>query len=275
MDTSPPEQPALSKAAGALGELRVMVEEALRDSNWTLTSHAETEAPALTLLVLSHVRGVEMLADADVHLLMPAAAVARSAYEAAVTTAWLLRPDDAPNRDWRWLSLLVDERRFWQQMCKEFKGRPDGAHAERLMREEEDRVDAILKAAEPQLLAAGMAAPQQVPGYEALLKDLGKRDRDYFMYRHICQLVHPKSKALSHIRSMVNHGHGDPDARYGFRTRPGDWALTIGVAASALWLCAETLAGRMNPSTAISAEADHAWRHITQAVQRLAALPPS
>lgn len=40
---------------------------------------------------------------------------------------------------------------------------------------------------------------------------------------------------------MVNHGHEDPDARYGYRTRPGDWALTIGVSAGALWMCAETL----------------------------------
>lgn len=62
-------------------------------------------------------------------------------------------------------------------------------------------IDAILKVAEAQIAAAGLAAPQQVPGYEALLKDLGKRDRDYFMYRHICQLVHPKAKALSHVTS--------------------------------------------------------------------------
>ncbi len=274
MDTSSREQKTLSEAAVALGQLRVMVEEALRDSDWTLTSHAETEAPALTMLVVSHARGVELLAGADVLLLMPAAAAARSAYEAAVTTAWLVQPDDAAHRDHRWLALLVDERRFWRQMGDEFKGRPDGADAERLMRVEHDRVDAIIKVAEPQLAAAGVAAPQQVPGYEALLKDLGKRDRDYFMYRQICQVVHPKAKALSHVRSMANHGHEDPDARYGYSTRPGDWALTIGVTAGALWLSAKTLASRMNPSMAISAEALAAWERITEAVQRLAALPP-
>jgi len=275
MATSPPELQELSNAAGALGALRWMVEEALRESDWTLASHAETETPALTMLVVSHARGVELLAEADVNLVMPAAAAARSAYEAAVLAAWLLRPDDAPNRDRRWLALLVDERRFWRHMGDEFKGRPDGMDAERLMGEEHDRVDAMLKVAEAQLIAAGLTAPQSVPGYEALLKDLGKRDGDYFMYRHLCQLVHPKAKALSHVRSMANHGHEDPDARYGFHTRPGDWAMTIGVTAGALWLCVETLAARMSPTMVISSEADSAWRRITEAVQRLAALPPS
>jgi hypothetical protein len=251
-----------------------MLVDALRESAWTVQSRAETEVPAVTMLVIAHAEAVELLAGASVHLLMPAAAAARSAYEAAVTAAWLLVPNDPAARDGRWLSLMVDERRFWENMANEFKRRPGAVDAERLMLEERARVDAIIKAAEPQLRAAGLHSPGPVPSFIRQLEELGRRDQDYFMYRQISQLVHPQSKALSHVRSMANHGQPDPNVGYGYRTRPGDWALTVGLAAHALMTCTETLAARMNPPTKVSVEGLAAWHEITETVQQLAGLPP-
>jgi hypothetical protein len=261
------EHQALQDATERLAKLCDLLTDAIQQSKWNLRCHAETETPALALLTLAHARSVALQARADLPLLFPAAAAARSAYEATVTSAWMVQPDHMAGRDERWLRFLADEKWYWEQMVAEFASLDTAAAG--LMAAEVKRVDDIIQDAKKPL---GLQVdPSRIPGIEAMLRDLGKRDKHYFMYRHTSQLVHPTGKALSHLRSMSAHGYRDSVGTYAYRTLPGEWSMVIGLAAEAVMFCGETLAGRLDPPARIDKEGLELWESLAKAVQALAA----
>jgi hypothetical protein len=263
-----PASELLGKALDGLSALREDFEQAITTEQWVSNSFADTEAPAFALLVLGNVNGVEVLGREDVAFAVAAAGPARAAWEAAITLAWLLQPEGIPEREKRWAGLLLAERDDWARMQKEFAARDGGSEAARMMAEEVQRIDAMLEVAAEQLKAVGIRQLKRIPDFKGRLESLGKT-KQYFMYIHASQLVHPGTRALEHVRSMTVHTSENLRPSYGYRTRAGQWALIIGLAGESVVLSAEWMARRLTSGARVSPDGIAAWQRFTAAVDAL------
>lgn len=209
------------------------VERVVEVAEWSSQSHGDTEALAFLQLAIADVAAVESLSS-DVRWVVPAAGAARSAYESAVTAAWMLEPLDLAERDRRWMAIFADEAAYWSRLVEAATERADPMAVVDALRAEVTRVDAIIREVQPQLDAVSAGAISRMPSIEQRLKDVGQ-ERHYATYRSSCQLVHPASRALAQVRDLTEaHDNEAPMATYGFRTRPRDWTPTLLLAAEAL-----------------------------------------
>ncbi len=187
---------------GTLRSLREHLEETLRSTAWQTKSHADIDALAFSILVTSETVAVELMADNDVGIAIAAGGPARAAWEAAVNAAWMVAPDSPAERDRRWLCLLQSERVFWAKIKADCQVIASGSTAIAAADAEVARLDSIIQAANPQLRAAGVGPPTELPDFRPRLMDLGK-ERQYFMWRQASQFIHPGNRALERVRSLT------------------------------------------------------------------------
>lgn len=236
----------LRDALNALGALHQEYQRLLTNTAWEIRSHADLEALALATLALSNVAAVEHLGRAAMGFVVPATAAARSAFEAVVTAAWMVGPDEVAERERHWITLFLEERSYWRAMVEQHRERqPEEVVA--LLRSEEERVGAFVDAVVPQLQAAGIPEPaRKMPKIEDRLVDVGKGSF-HAVYKTACQLVHPASEALALVRDVHDHAEGRPLAGFGFRAQARHWTSALLLAAEALGFGLETLARRVDP----------------------------
>jgi hypothetical protein len=86
-----------------------------------VTTQADEHAVGLVHTAYAHARGVHELSRIDVGLLLPAAAAARSSYEAAIKAAWLVKPTEPLERERRAAGYLAEEERFLRQISTDFQ----------------------------------------------------------------------------------------------------------------------------------------------------------
>jgi hypothetical protein len=110
-----------------------------------------------------------------VDFVIPATGAARSAFESVVTAAWMVAPDDAAERDRRWLALFVEERSYWKRMVEEAKERKDTAQVIADLEQEHARADQILAEVKPQFDAIGSPQPEKLPTMDLRLEAVQRR----------------------------------------------------------------------------------------------------
>jgi len=80
----------LRDSLALLADLRKEMEDLLPTVNWTTRCHADSEVLAFMQLVIGNVAAIEVLAKADVRLVVAGTAAAWAAYEEVVTAAWMV-----------------------------------------------------------------------------------------------------------------------------------------------------------------------------------------
>jgi len=238
----------LAETIDSLTQLRKKVEAVLAEAEWGMrASHADAEALAFMQLAIGNAAAVEVLAKADMRLVIAGTAAARAAYEEAVTCAWMLAPDDLAERDRRWMALYVEEHSFWKRAAEEAIKRGDPEATVDGLQKEANRVRAAIEEVRDQLEAVGAAAIVKLPNFDVRLEEVGQ-GRHYVTYKAACQLVHPATRALSQVRDpQLVHADESTVATYSYRTRPKDWTIAIALAAESLAFGLETLESRLPP----------------------------
>lgn len=264
----------LTDAASALGRLRSAVDREVAQGEWNSASHADAEALGFMMLAICDVASIELLAKTRLTLVVPATAAARSAYETAVTCAWILKPRGGHERERRWMALFLDERAYWSRMAEEAKARGDGQPVIDAMDDEVKRIQAIIDNVEPQLDKHGLPPMKRMPPVDQQLDEIGERG-NYVLYKTACQLVHPTTRGLSQVRDLVaTHTDTTSDATYAWRTKPRDWtsALLLGIHSMRLGLV--TLCNALQPPKALGQEIRHMHDDAVMAVQAMTLLGP-
>jgi hypothetical protein len=264
----------LAEPLDLLGQLRKLVEAALAGKRWDSFSHADTEALAFVHLANTDVAAIVTLGHETVDFVIPATGAARSAFESVVTAAWMVAPDEAAERDRRWLALFIEERSYWKRMVEEAKERNDTAPIIAGLEHEHARVDKILAEVKPQFDAIGSPQPEKVPTMDLRLEAVGLR-RQYVAYKTACQLVHPAIRALSLVRDLTDHAQGVDVASFSHRTRERDWIPAILLGAESMYFGLETLGKRLQPSRDLYSEAVAPFNAVVDTVRRLVEAQPA
>jgi hypothetical protein len=264
----------LAEPLDLLGQLRKLVEAALARQRWDSFSHADTEALAFVHLANTDVAAIVTLGHQTVDFVIPATGAARSAFESVVTAAWMVAPDDAAERDRRWLALFVEERSYWKRMVEEAKERKDTAQVIADLEQEHAGVDQILAEVKPQFDAIGSPQPEKLPTMDLRLEAVGQ-GKQYVAYKTACQLVHPAIRALSLVRDLGDHAQGVAVAAFSHRTRERDWIPAILLGAESMYFGLETLGKRLQPPRDLYSEAVAPFDAVVDTVRRLVEAQPA
>ncbi len=230
----------LRDSLALLADLRKEMEDLLPTVNWTTRCHADSEVLAFMQLVIGNVAAIEVLAKADVRLVVAGTAAARAAYEEVVTAAWMVWTDDLAERDRRWMALFVDEEKFWRTMVDEAVKRKDRDEFIKDLKKQGSRATAIIAQVQPQL--AGRV--EQMPSFDKRLEQVGQPH--YLVYKTACQFTHPATRSLALVRDLGDaHSNDVPVADYAYRTTEKDWTTAVLLGAESLWFGLEILATRM------------------------------
>jgi hypothetical protein len=240
---SQPSSP-LRDSLALLADLRKEMEDLLPAVNWASRCHADTEVLAFIQLVIGNVAAIEVLAKADVRLVVAGTAASRAPYEEVVTAAWMVWTDDLAERDRRWMALFVDEEKFWRTMVDEAVKRKDRDELIKDLQRQGTRATSIIAQVQPQLAVAGVGRVEQMPSFDKRLEQVGQPH--YVVYKTACQFTHPATRSLALVRDLGDaHSNDVPVADYGYRTTERDWTTAILLGAESLWFGLETLATRM------------------------------
>ena len=264
----------LAEPLDLLRQLRELVEATLAGKQWDSFSHADTEALAFMHLANTDVAAVVRLGHETVDFVIPATGAARSAFESVVTAGWMVAPDEAAERDRRWLALFVEERSYWKRMVEEAKERKDTAQIIADLEQEHSRVDQILAEVKPQFDAIGSPQPGKVPTMDLRLEAVGLK-RQYVAYKTACQLVHPAIRALSLVRDLGDHAQGVDVASFSHRTRERDWVPAILLGAESMYFGLETLGKRLQPSRDLYSEAVAPFNAVVDTVRHIVEAQPA
>jgi hypothetical protein len=214
------------------------------------------------------------LGHQTVDFVIPATGAARSAFESVVTAAWMVAPDEAAERDRRWLGLFVDERSYWKRMVEAARERKDTAEVIADLEREHARMDQILAEVKPQFDKIGSPQPEKVPPMDLRLEAVGLR-RQYVAYKTACQLVHPAIRALSLVRDLGDHAQGVDVASFSHRTRERDWVSAILLGAESMYFGLETLGKRLQPPRDLYSEAVAPFNAVVDTVRRIVEAQPA
>ncbi len=180
---------------------------------------AHVEALGLLLLLLRNVRAVCALAEQDVEYLPAAGATARTAFEAAATAVWLVRPEDDRERDTRWASRLRAEREDHVKIIRDLTALGCEAYAQ-YCRYREMVLGLLLDGA---VEDGVLTEVQRCPSVSDLLKSVCIGEL-YGIYVCLCQHVHPTHQATTRY---IDEPFTDPIA-IGDRAEAEDWLLPMG-----------------------------------------------
>ncbi len=237
---SQPSSP-LRDSLALLADLRKEMEELLPSVNWSTRCHADSEVLAFMQLVIGNVAAIEILANADVRLVVAGTAASRAAYEEVVTAAWMVWTDDLGERDRRWMALFVDEEKFWRTMVDEARKRKDRDEVIKDLTRQGTRATSIIAQVQRQLVAAGAGRVEQMPSFDKRLEQVGQPH--YVVYKTACQFTHPATRSLALVRDLGDaHSNDVRVADYGYRTTEKDWTTAVLLGAESLWFGLETLA---------------------------------
>lgn len=226
------------------------------------------------MLTIGDVASIEALAKTRMTMVVAGTAAARAAYEAVVTCAWMLAPNDGFERDRRWMALFLDERAYWSRMSEEAKARGDGQPVVDAMEAEVKRIQQIIDQVEPQFDERGLPQIRRLPTVDERLEGIGERG-SYLLYKTACQLVHPSTRALAQVRDLVStHNKKHDEAKHGWRTKPSDWTTAFLLGIHAMRLGLETLGQRLQPTKQLSSEVRQLHDAAVVAVQAMALQGP-
>lgn len=199
-------------------------------------------------------------------LLLPAAAAARSSYEAAIKAAWLLKPSEPLERERRAAGYLAEEERFFRKISTDFQTRGAATAAARTLAVADGL--AVTLASVKHQLSQQLAnpAPVALPSVDVILDEQGTR-RQYFLWRHISQLVHSAPTAMQFLKRSAADG---AMVTYGFFAKPEDWTVTLGLTGEAIMTGAEAVAARLTSSQSVNADLQGHWQAFTSAILTLA-----
>lgn len=244
--SQPPASTPLREVIATLAALRMEVEELLPRGQLISRSHADSEFLGFIQLAIGNVAALETLAKADSRLVMAGTAAARAAYEVMVTGTWMVATNDLLERERRWMALLADERKFWRRVHDDLTRQDALDDDVKGVEAEVQRVDAIIRAVQPQLDAARAGEVSPMPSFDVMLQQVGKPE-DYVMYKTACQLVHATNRALSLVRDFRETLREDvPVVTYTYRTTERDWWIGMMLGAASLVMGLETLAAWLN-----------------------------
>jgi len=206
------------------------------------------------MLAIGAVESVEILAKANLATVIAGTAAARAAYEAVVTCAWMLAPNDSYERERRWMALFLDERAYWKRMSDEALSRKDSQETVDAIQAEVDRVHRLIDRVQPQFDSRGLPPMQRLPTVEDRLDEIGDRTT-YVLYKNASQLVHPSIRSLRQVRDLASsHGSTAAEATYRWRTTPRDWTAALLLAIHALRLGLDTAVQKLGAGCELSAE---------------------
>lgn len=203
------------------------------------------DALGLGLATLTHALSVVVLAETAKELHIPGALNARSAWDTALISAWLLQPADELERTRRWLGFKLNSARHMGNLAKELTkdaARPAVAAAKAAagtpaMLQEEARLNGGVQ--ETLDLNPGIGPPIPVPSVELRAAALG-REKQYFLYRVLSPCAHGEDRLLRHVRTQ-----GAETCTVGYLSKEADWFIPLMVAAEAVWLANEAAATRL------------------------------
>jgi gamma-glutamylcyclotransferase len=265
---SPTEARLFQNALGELRELLGYFQGAKEQIVWRHPAHADYEALALIEIAVGHVDAMLLLAEASPFTILSAAALSRSAYEASFIAAWLLEPEQPLDREQRFLGYLRDHVRFYENLADEFSQRAPSVSG--AMIAVKDHWEAAAEAF-AQRLPAERRASTPYPGVKSAIV---VKQKQYWMYRELSQLMHAEPKALSYapreLRVAADPARGDTG--YSLHNTAGDWAIVIGMAGEAVIWPLELAVQRLSEYSSDFAVADWNTR-FTRAVDSLARGP--
>ncbi|MHB8463368.1 MAG: hypothetical protein ACYDH6_24575 [Acidimicrobiales bacterium] len=189
-------------------------------SQWTPRGY-ESYDQAWTLghLVIRFSEAVAKLACTDLGLLAPAAACARSAFEAAVRSAWLLAPARASGRESRWAAIAEESAKFGDDMALDIAGLGGDAS---VLRAGSEALRQYVNEVR-QKLPPGTERVRRVPTVKSMLVELA-RPESYSSYRILSQYVH----GTGHGGAAYRHERG-VDKATGAVISASDWAYPLAV----------------------------------------------
>lgn len=212
--------------SGAKGSDRIALDEALDaigvgvrlffDSRPKGELQAAEYESALACFGLGHMVGslvdsVRTLGLDGVENVLGATVIARAAFEAAATVAWMLTPDDPISREARWLSYTADDTRQMRALAKDLPTTDDAARFLARATALEERHHAIAE-----LLQAKGLSLAPLPDLRSRMHTLGFPDL-YSAYRVSSEIVHGRTGALNYVRETS-------DGRV-VRAPPRNWLL--------------------------------------------------
>ncbi|MYV77976.1 hypothetical protein GT352_29190 [Streptomyces sp. SID1046] len=184
---------------------------------------APAEARALSNLMIRNLEATLLLARTDEVMVGAAWTCGRSVFEHAVRIMWLLHPDDAYDRECRWLGVLADTERSHRLVAEAMENAPTGP-AGANHREMADAMQAFRDGVTA-LLPAGYT-PQKPPSFERMLRSIDSTQM-YRFYREGSQFVHGSMWGTALYRRNLG-----VDAQFGEFTRTEDWIVPL----SLCWL---------------------------------------
>jgi hypothetical protein len=184
------------------------------------------EAWNILKLILRHVKGIITLAENDLVLLPSAMVLARSAFEAAVKSMWMLTPEDPFNREVRWLAHLQSEEDFHRKTADQYakSGWSEAAAKNR-------QVEAQIRDFRTQvtaMLPSGYCPLPKLPNIYEMLESLSEA-RKYILYVWGCQYTHGTHAATGLYRKDLGS-----EKKFGEFIRLGDWAFCLSVSWTSL-----------------------------------------
>lgn len=255
----------LLESISLLAELRKELEDLLPTLDLATRCHADAEVPAFIQLAYGDVAAIATLAKADPRYVVPATAAARAAYEAVATAAWLVWTPDLGERDRRWLSLFVDEDKFWKVAIREAIARNDPQALIDELTEQQKRSAGIVAQVTPQLAAVGAGQARPMPKFDDLLAQIGQPH--YVVYKTACQIVHPATRGLSLVRDLfAAHSNDVPVTTYGYRTTEKDWTTAVLLGAESMWFALDMLA-RWLKAPPVTQHATHLFNGVVSKVR--------
>jgi len=263
-----PQTSPLLESIALLTELRTELGDLLPTMNWTAQCHADAEVPAFMQLAYGNVAAIETLARNGLHFVVAGTAAARAAYEAVITAAWLVWTPDLGERDRRWLSLFVDEEKFWKVAINEMVARKRPQATIDALREQQKRSSGIIAEVGPQLTAMGIRPAKPMPTFVDLLVELGQPH--YVVYKTATQFVHPATRGLALVRDLeATHSNDVPVATYTCRTTERDWTTAVLLGAESIWFGLNALA-RCIQAPPVSSRASGLFNEIASKVRTFA-----
>lgn len=216
----PPE--SLRRVADLIDEgVRQVVQDAPKRATITLGRYeAPIEGKVLVTLQARHLEALCELARRDVVLLPPAMVIARSIFETAARTLWLLHPTDAFEGEARWLAHLQTEESWLNKAGKLLETLGEDP-IEFYSQAEQFRAFREKVAAK---LPPGVVPPNQVPDLRTVLRGLGD-ERKYLYYLKLSQFAHGAFNAGGLYRR-----HLGTQKTLGEDIKPGDWKLVFSAA---------------------------------------------
>ncbi len=210
---------ALVRASDALDSGVAVVLETL-DSTADRGYEAELEARLAILLIVRHVEGVALLARDGAPMFPAAMTLARSAYEGALRTLWLLDPDEPFERERRWLTHLRDTERFYTASADAYllAGETEGARRAADVAEAHRQFRLGVEAKLP----AHVEAPaRRLPTLRDMAAELGREER-YFVYRIASQHAH-----ATHVGTGLYRRNLGVAVELGDFAHPGIWRTPL------------------------------------------------